>query len=50
MANAYNQVAGAQFTPLSSQEILMPALLQRERHDKLDEEYGMIQGAAQQIE
>jgi hypothetical protein len=38
----YDQLAMAEFTPLTSQEVLMPAQYQRERHDKLDEAYGEI--------
>lgn len=38
----YDQVSFANYTPMSSQEILMPALMMRERHDKLEEEYSQI--------
>jgi hypothetical protein len=32
----------AQFTPLSMQEILQPTMIMRERHDRMDEQYGKI--------
>lgn len=38
----YDQVSFANYTPMSSQEILMPALMMREKHDKLEEEYSQI--------
>jgi hypothetical protein len=38
----YDRAIFAQYTPLTQQEILMPAMLQRERHDKLDEQYAAI--------
>jgi hypothetical protein len=45
----YDKSAFAQYTPLSAQEILMPAQLMREKHDKLDEEYGQINDELQKI-
>ena len=38
----YDQLPLARFTPLSREDLLAPALQQRERHDKLDEAYGTI--------
>ena len=45
----YDQASWSQYTPLTGQEILQPALLQRERHDRLDEEYSAINDMSQQI-
>ena len=42
MINLYDRASFSQYTPLSAQEILMPAQMMRERHDKLDEEYSAI--------
>lgn len=47
--NPYDQAAFAQYTPMSSQEILQPALLMKERHDKLDEEYAAIDNELQKV-
>jgi hypothetical protein len=38
----YDQLAMAQYTPLTAQEILMPAAYMREQHDKMDEQYAAI--------
>lgn len=40
--NAYDKRSFAQYTPLSMQEVLMPAQLQRQRHDALDTQYAAI--------
>lgn len=45
----YDQAAWSTYTPLSSQEILQPALMMRERHDRLDEEYAAIDDELQKI-
>ena len=45
----YDQAAWSTYTPLSSQEILQPALMMRERHDRLDEEYAAIDDELQRI-
>lgn len=42
----YDKSAFAQFTPLSGQEILQPALMMRERHDAIDDEYSQLSDAA----
>ncbi len=43
----YDQMAFANYTPLSSQDILQPALLMRDRRDKLEEEYAAIDNELQ---
>lgn len=45
----YDQAAWSTYTPLSYQEILQPALMMRERHDRLDEEYAAIDDELQKI-
>ena len=47
--NPYDQSAWSTYTPLTSQEILMPAMMMRERHDKLDEEYATINDELQKV-
>jgi hypothetical protein len=45
----YDQAAWSTYTPLSSQEILQPALMMRERQDRLEEEYAAIDDELQKI-
>lgn len=45
----YDQAAWSTYTPLSSQEILQPALMMRERHDRLDEEYAALDDEVQKL-
>lgn len=45
----YDRASFSQYTPLSAQEILMPASMMRERHDKLDEEYAAINDELQKV-
>lgn len=46
----YDNASWSTYTPLTSQEILAPAMMMRERHDKLDEEYAAINDELQAIE
>lgn len=45
----YDKVEWAEYTPLSSQEILSPAMMMRERHDALDAEIGETNNQLQKI-
>lgn len=45
----YDNAAWSTYTPLTSQEILAPSMMMRERHDKLDEEYAAINDELQAI-
>ena len=45
----YDRASWATFTPMSAQEILMPAMQMREQHDKLDEQYGLINDEMERI-
>jgi hypothetical protein len=47
--NRFNSYSQAQFTPLSAADILQPALIQRERHDRMEEQYNALQDDAQKI-
>lgn len=46
----YDQASWATFTPLTAQEILMPALHMREAHDKLGDEYGAINDELEKVD
>jgi len=46
--NRFDQYSFAQFTPLSAQDILQPVMIQRARHDALDEQYLQLQSEAAQ--
>lgn len=48
--NPYDRAAWSTFTPLSSQEILQPAMIMQERQNQLDSEYAAINDEMQQIE
>lgn len=45
----YDNASWSTYTPLTSQEILAPSMMMRERHDKLDEEYAAINDELQAI-
>jgi hypothetical protein len=47
--NQYDQRMYAEYTPLTQQEILMPAMYMRERHDKLEQEYGDLNSELKKI-
>ena len=47
--NRFTHYTQAQFTPLSAQEIMQPAMIMRERHDKLDEQYSDMADQANQL-
>ena len=46
--NRFDLYSNAQYTPMSMQEAIMPAMIQRERHDRIDEEYGKLESEAAQ--
>jgi len=48
--NRFNQYSQAQFTPLTSQEILQPAMYMRQRHDAFEEQMGQLNDQASQME
>ena len=45
----YDQAGWAEYTPLSSQDILQPAMIMGERHAKLEDEYGAINDELQKL-
>ena len=45
----FTQYSTAQYTPLSSQEILMPFQIARERQNAFEEEYGRLQDDAAKV-
>lgn len=45
----YDQAMWSQYTPLSGQEILQPAMMMRERQDTLDNEYAELNDITQQL-
>ena len=47
--NRFTHYTQSQFTPLTSQEILQPVLLMRDKHDKIEEQYTNMSDEASQM-